>query len=138
MRRWRLGSAVLAGAAALTVSGCGLAVQSADLFVLARTGQGSKLTLLVNDGGTIRCDGGKSKPLSDSFLIQARDLSVNLAGDAGKNLTLPAGPGTVFTYRIKLQPGTVTFSDRDTAHHPILAAAELFAAQAAQQACGLN
>ncbi|MGH2868376.1 MAG: hypothetical protein ACRDNK_12525 [Solirubrobacteraceae bacterium] len=125
-------------AAALAISACGLNVRSADLFVLTRTGQGSKLTLLVNDGGTIRCDGGKSRRLSDAFLIRARDLSVNLADDASKSLSLPAGPGTVFSYRIKLQQGTVRFSDRNTAHHPILAQAELFAAQAAQQACGLD
>ncbi|MGB9183155.1 MAG: hypothetical protein WCB67_03750 [Solirubrobacteraceae bacterium] len=131
-------AAVLAVAAALTISACGLAVRSADLFLLTRTGQGSKLTLLVNDGGTIRCNGGRSRPLSDAFLIRARDLAVNLAGDAGKNLSLPIGPGTVFSYRIKLEPGTVSFSDRDTAQHPILAQAELFAVQAAQQACGLN
>ena len=56
----------------------------------------------------------------------------------GDHLSLSAGPGTVFSYRIKLQQGTIVFSDRDTAHHPILAQAELFAAQAAQQACGLN
>jgi hypothetical protein len=137
MRR-RLVTTVLGGVGALALSACGLAVQSADLFLLTRTGQGSKLSLLVNDSGTIRCDGGKSRPLNDSFLIRARDLSVNLADDAGQHLSLPAGPGTVFSYRIKLQQGTIAFSDRDTAHHPILAQAELFAAQAAQQACGLN
>jgi hypothetical protein len=60
------------------------------------------------------------------------------AGDATKHLHLPAGPGTIFTYRIRLQPGTVVFSDHDTARHPILAQAEVFAAQAAQQACNLN
>jgi hypothetical protein len=138
-RAWttlRAGAATFA--VVFAVVGCGLNVQSADLFALTRTGQGTTLTLLVNDGGTIRCDGAKAKPLNDALLIQARDLADNLAGDAGKNLALPAGPGTVFTYRIKLQQGTVTFSDRDTAHHPILAQTELFTAQVAQQACGLN
>lgn len=125
-------------AVALAVAGCGLTVKSADLFVLARTGQGTRLTLLVNDAGTIRCNGGKAKPLSDAFLIRARDLADNLAGDASHSLALPVGPGTVFSYRIKLQPGTVSFSDRDTAGHPVLAQAELFAAQVAQQACGLS
>ncbi len=131
-------AAVLVAAAALTMSACGLDVRSADLFVLTRTGQGSKLTLLVNDGGTVRCNGASSRPLSDALLIRARDLSVNLAGDASKNLSLPIGPGTVFSYRIRLQQGTVRFADLDTAHHPILAQAELLAAQVAQQACGLN
>ena len=35
-------------------------MQSPDLFLLTRTGQGATLTLLVNDGGTIRCNGGKA------------------------------------------------------------------------------
>jgi hypothetical protein len=127
-----------AAATALVLAACGLKVQSADLFLLTRTGQGSKLTLLVNDSGTIRCNGAKAKMISDSLLIQARDLSDNLGTDAGHNLYLKAGPGTVFSYRISLQQGVIRFSDRDTAHHPELSRAELFAAQAAQQACGLG
>ena len=124
----------LAGA----LAGCGLSVQSADLFLLTRTGQGPKLTLLVSDSGSIRCDGGKSRPLSDSLLIQARDLSDNLAQDAANKLSLPSRRGTVFAYRVTLQQGTIAFSDRDTKGHIELAQTELFAVQAAQQACGLS
>jgi hypothetical protein len=123
---------------ALCLGACGFDVRSADVLLLTRTGQGSTLTLLVNDSGTISCDGRAAKPLDDSLLIRARDLAVNLAGDATDKLHLPAGPGTIFTYRIKLQAGTVVFSDHDTARHPILAQAEVFAAQTAQQACNLN
>jgi hypothetical protein len=129
---------VLGVTAALCLGGCGFNVRSADVLLLTRTGQGSTLTLLINDGGTISCDGRAAKPLDDSLLIRARDLAVNLSADATENMRLPAGPGTIFTYRIKLQPGTVVFSDHDTARHPILAQAEVFAAQAAQQACNLN
>ena len=119
-------------------TGCGLNVQLADLFLLVRTGQGTKLTLVVNDSGTIRCNGAKAKPISDPLLIQARDLAGSLTTDASAKLSLPAGPGTVFSYRISLQQGTIRFSDRDTKGHSELAQAELFAAQAAQQACGLS
>ncbi len=129
--------ALLAGTFAL-LSGCGLGIQAADLFLLTRTGQGSKLTLLVNDGGTIRCNGSEPRPLSGSLLLAARDLTDALGKDAGAKLALPARPGTVFSYRVRLQAGTITFSDRDTAGHQELARAELFAAQAAQQACGLS
>lgn len=124
--------------AALSLGACGLNVRSADVLLLTRTGQGTTLTLLIGDGGTISCDGRSPKPLNDSLLIRARDLAVNLAGDATGNLHLPAGPGTIFTYRIKLQTGTVVFSDHDTAHHPLLAQTEVFAAETAQQACNLN
>ncbi|HYZ80523.1 MAG TPA: hypothetical protein VE571_04605, partial [Solirubrobacteraceae bacterium] len=80
MRRALRGPALAAVlvAAALGLSGC-FDVRSADLFVLTRTGQGSTLTLLVNDGGTIRCNGGKAKPVSNTTLISARDLADSLA-----------------------------------------------------------
>jgi hypothetical protein len=124
--------------AAAILGGCGLDVQLQDLFLLTRTGQGSKLTMLVNDSGTIRCNGGKQKMLSSALLIRARVLANTLGNDAKNHLDLPAGPGTVFAYTIKLQQGTIRFSDRDTLHHRALAQMELFAAQAAQQACGLT
>lgn len=121
----------------LIVAGCGFDVQLQDLFLLTRTGQGTKLTLLVNDDGSVTCNGGKQKMLSSSMLITARDLADNLGGDASHNLDLPPRTGTIYRYRIKLEQGTIQFSDRDTAHYPNLAQAELFTVQAAQQVCGL-
>lgn len=137
MRRGAATLALVIAACGL-VSGCGLDVELPDLFLLTRTGQGSTLTMLVNDSGAIRCNGSKGKMLSSALLIQARNLASSLAGDAKEHLDLPPGPGTVFSYRIKLQQGTIRFSDRDTEHHNLLAQAELFTAQAAQQACGLS
>jgi hypothetical protein len=136
MRRSPPRSAVATAAAAMAVlvSGC-FDVRSADLFLLTRTGQGSTLTMLINDGGTIRCDGGKAKPISNSALITARDLSANLATDAQNKLTIPNAPGSVYYYRIRLQQGTISFPDRASATRKVLAQAELFAAQTAQQDC---
>jgi hypothetical protein len=125
-------------ACALIVSGCGFDVQLQDLFLLTRTGQGTKLTLLVNDDGSVSCNGGKSKMLSNSMLITARDLADSLGGDASHNLDLRPRPGTIYRYKIKLEQGTIQFSDRDTAHYPNLAQAELFTVEAAQQVCGLQ
>lgn len=134
--RWLAGVA-LAVATAAVLAGC-FDVESPDLFLLTRTGAGSKLTLLINDSGTIRCNGGKAKPISNARLIQARDLSDNLATDATAKLTIPPQTGSVYYFRIKLQQGTVSFPDRAAdRRHPNLAQAELFAVQAAQQACGL-
>jgi hypothetical protein len=136
MRRALAVSAAAAAVAMLT-AGC-FDVRSADLFLLTRTGQGSRLTLLVNDGGTIRCNGGKAKAVSNTTLIAARDLADNLAGDAQDKLTIPRTPGTVYYYRIRLEQGTVAFPDRAAATRKVLAQAELFAAQAAQRDCGLS
>jgi hypothetical protein len=120
------------------LAGCGLQVSSPDLFVLHRTGQGKPLTLLVNDGGTIRCDGGPAKPISDQLLIQARDLADNLDKDAKASLRVPASANGVYFYTIKLQDGTISFGDTAAAKHHELAAAELFAVTAAQGPCGLR
>jgi hypothetical protein len=136
MRR-ALAVSAAAAAVALLTAGC-FDVRSADLFLLTRTGQGSTLTLLVNDGGTIRCNGGKAKRVSNTTLIAARDLADNLAGDAQDKLTIPRTPGTVYYYRIRLEQGTVAFPDRASATRKVLAQAELFAAQAAQRDCGLS
>ena len=84
-----LAAVTAAALVAVLAAGC-FDVQSADLFLLTRTGQGGKLTMLVNDGGTIRCNGGKAKPISNTLLITARDLADNLAKDAQKKLTIPA------------------------------------------------
>jgi hypothetical protein len=120
------------------LSGCGLGVQSPDLFVLTRTGVGPPLAMLVNDGGTIRCNGAKAKELADPLLIQARDLASNLDQDAKASLNIPPSPHSVAHYRIRLQDGTISFPDTAASRHKELAQAELFAVQAAQKACGLS
>lgn len=120
------------------LAGCGLDEQSPDLFVLTRTGQGKSLTLLVNDGGTIRCNGGASKSLPDPMLLVARDLANSLNTDAKAKLRIPAGAGSVFSYTIKLSDGTISFPDTAARSHNELAQAELFTVQAAQGPCGLT
>jgi hypothetical protein len=131
--------AALIGLAAL-VAGCGLSVQAPDLFLLTRTGQGARLTLLVNDAGTVRCDGGRALSLPDPLLLTARDLARSLSGDAKANLRIAPASDSVYRYTIKLQSGTVSFPDTApaTGRYPALARAELFTVQTAQQVCGLS
>ncbi len=133
-------AAIAAGLAvvAMALAGCGIDQQSPDLFLLTRTGPGPKLTLLPNDGGTISCDGGKARTLPDTLLIEARDLAQDLDKDARRGLTIKPSPGTVFDYRIKLENGTITFPDSAARSRKELSQATLFAAQAAQRACGLS
>jgi hypothetical protein len=128
----------LAGAVVLALASCGLSVQSPDLFLLTRTGPAAKLTLLVNDSGTIRCDGGAAKSLPDPLLLRARDLAKALAGDAKAKLLIRSGPRTIYSYSVKLQDGTISFPDTAASDHPELAQAELFALDAAQRACGFS
>lgn len=132
-------SPVAAALAALTgLAACGLQVSSPDLFVLTRTGPGAPLRLLVNDGGTIRCDGGKPRTMPDQLLLDARQLADDLDKDAKAGLRLSSTPGQVYSFTVKLQDGTITFPDTAAAQHSELARTELFALQAAQGPCGLR
>jgi hypothetical protein len=131
----RLPVFAIAATSCLALAGCGLNIQSPDLFVLTRTGQGGTLRLLVNDDGTIKCNGGPAKTLADRTLIQARDLADNLDKDARSGLHIASGPNSVYSYRVELQHGTITFPDTAASAHHELAQAELFALQAAQGAC---
>lgn len=124
--------------ACLALSACGLDVQAPDLFLLTRTGQGSKLTILVNDSGTISCDGRATKMLPDPLLLAARDLATILDSDAKAKLHLRPPRNSAYTYTIALQDGTISFPDTAGDTHPELAQAEAFALQAAQQSCGVS
>jgi hypothetical protein len=121
--------------AALALGGCGFDVRSPDDFLLTRTGQGTTLTLLVNDGGTIRCNGSKPKPISDKLLIHARDLVDGLGKDAKRSLNIPSPPNSVYRYRIRLRSGTVSFPDTSAAHREEFASAEQFVLQALSGPC---
>jgi hypothetical protein len=125
-------------ALATLLAACGLNVQAPDLFLLKRTGAGRTLTLLVSDDGTVRCNGGAAKPLSDKLLIQARDLAPSLNDDAKRHLRIAPGPHAVAIYRARLQNGTISFPDTAARTHSDLAQLELFAVQTAQRPCGLG
>lgn len=139
-RRRRHSPAAIAIALAVLATagggGCGLNVQLPDLFLVTRTGGGAKLTLVVNEGGGVTCDGGKQRTLSSSQLITARDLADNLTTDAQAKLTIPAPAGTVYYYTVKLQPGRIAFPDRAATSHKYLGQLEAFVLQASQQYCG--
>ena len=117
------------------LAGCGLNIQSPDLFLLTRTGNGQKQTLLVNSGGTIKCNGSQSKPLPDTLLLKARNLTGALDKDARRHLALAPGPHSVYTYRVRLQGGTITFPDTAGRTHPELARLELLAVQILSGPC---
>jgi hypothetical protein len=117
--------------------GCGAA--SPDLFLLTRAGSlpGARLSLLVNDGGTVRCNGGAPRPLTDPQLLAARDVTSSVMKDAQHDLKLPAPPDALLRFHIRSQDGTVTFSDVDAARYPELGKAVAFARTVARSVCGL-
>ena len=103
--------------AAVVIAGCG--TPSADLFVVQRTGSipGARLQLRVTDGGQVSCDGGSLRDISSAQLIDARSILEGLdgkkdeAGPADRNLRLGARPGSILSYRVRTEDGTVAFSD---------------------------
>lgn len=119
----------------MLLGGCGLAVRSADLFLLTRSGPGGTISMLVNDAGTISCDRGAPRPLSDPALIAARYLATNLDDDAKAGLRIRASASSVYTYTVKLQDGTISFPDTAAARHSELGPLEQFVLQQANRSC---
>jgi hypothetical protein len=136
VRRVAAALAALVGIGAL--AGCGAAAP--DVFLLTRSGSlpGARLTLLVNDGGTVRCNGGAPRQLPARRLLDARRIAEDLAQEAHDDLTLPAPPGSLLRYRLRTEQGTVTFSDVDAVRRPELAPVIVFARAVAQDVCGLE
>ncbi len=135
MRLAAAGCALLTAALAV---GCG-GVRAADLFIVTRTGAGphARLTLLVNEEGGVNCNGGPTLKLSDPQLIQASGVKEDLQKPASSGLSLPPAPGSVLSYTVRSEYGTVRFSD-NSAHQPaVLRRLALFVLQTAQQVCRL-
>ncbi|HEX4806718.1 MAG TPA: hypothetical protein VFU94_12535, partial [Conexibacter sp.] len=64
-------------------------------------------------------------------------LQEDVAGDAKKDLTLPARAGSLLRFRIRTQDGAVTFSDVDAGARPELGRVIAFTRTVAQGVCGL-
>jgi hypothetical protein len=133
----RLVPALAALAGLLTLAGCG--ADYPDLFLLTRSGSlpGARLTLLVNDGGTVSCNGGTEHQLPPRLLLDGRRIATDLMEEAHDDLTLSAPRGALLRYRLRTQDGTVTFSDVDAARRPELAPVIVFGRKVAQDVCGL-
>lgn len=110
-----------------------------DLFAVERAGAGpgARLTLVVNDGGSVRCDGGAPRMLASDLLLEARDLARVLQPDAKRHLRLPPGPMSVLSYIVRDADGAVAFSDDSPGAPPGLDRLAFFARRAATGACGL-
>lgn len=135
-RPWTAAVALAAAVIAIAASGCGYDVELPDLFAITRTGEGSTLSLVVNQSGAITCNHGRQKMLTSAQLITARDLSDNLGADATAKLHIPPAPGTVYYYRVRKEQGTIAFPDRAATDHRYLGQLEAFVLQVAPQYCG--
>jgi hypothetical protein len=151
MRAARIRAVVAGAVAAATLVACG--TPSPDLFVVQRTGTipGARLTLRVQDGGEVTCNGKDAGMMSSSQLIDAREIVRELGGgaidrqndvtsDAGpldRNLSLPPGPGAILRYRLRAEEGTVAFSDTSPGQPAVFPKVVRLVRGLAKGVCGL-
>jgi hypothetical protein len=125
-----------AALAVLLLTGCGTA--SPDLFEVRRSGddRAANVTLVVNDGGQVTCN-GEQHPLDAERLLTARELSRELEEPAELGIELPPGPGAVLSYRVRLEAGTVSFSDTSPGNPRAFLRVAAFTKDVAERVCGI-
>jgi len=130
-------SASAAVAVLLAAAGCGS--PPADLFVVERSGadRNANLRLRVSDGGSVRC-GADQHPLDAERLLRARQLQRDLVPQAELGLELPPGPGTQLSYRVRMESGSVSFSDQSAGIPRTFLRVAAFTSDVAEQVCGIE
>jgi len=141
----RPAAATLAGlVVAAALGACG--GPPADLFLVEREGSipGARLTLLVSDDGTARCNRGKALPITSAQIIDARDVARALNGEdeehdgpADENLRLQPGPGSILRYDVRLEDGSVAFSDTSRGQPQAFFEVAKLTRDIAKDVCGL-
>jgi hypothetical protein len=129
--------ALAALALACAIAGCGS--PAADLFVVTRSGadRNANLTLLVSDDGSVKCN-GKPHPITNDQLLSARQLARDLAEQAELHLVLPPKPGSVLAYKVRMEAGTVAFSDTSRPLPKAFTQLEVFTKNVSEDICGLR
>ncbi|HYB22474.1 MAG TPA: hypothetical protein VED41_01665 [Solirubrobacteraceae bacterium] len=123
---------------AALASGCGVA--AADLFIVTRTGAGpnAHLTLLVNEEGGVTCNGRlAAHKLSDPQIDKAREIQEELEKPSAEHLTLAPRAGSVLSYYVRDEKGSVRFADNSAGQPAALHKLQLFVLQSAQEICHL-
>ena len=138
LRRWFVPAAVACASLAYA-AGCG-GVLSPDLFVVYRAGAtpGAKLVLLVNEEGAVRCNGGAPRHLSDPQIIEARVIQEDLKDPASRRESFPAAEGSVLSYYVRDQDGSVTFAHNSPGQPQVTRRLAAFVLQVAQGVCGIS
>lgn len=125
------------------LAGCG--APSHDLFIVERTGMlpAARLTLVVDDGGFVRCNGGERRQISSEQLIDARELARALDGEEGapgparRRLALPARENSLLRFRVRTESGSVAFADTSDGQPPELPRIAQLTRELAKDVCGL-
>lgn len=134
-----LAASVCVLAAALVLTACG-GVLSADLFIVHRSGStpGARLTLLVNEEGVVHCNAGAPHHLSDPQIIEARVIQEDLKDPASRRESFPPAKGSVLSYYVRDQDGSVGFADNSPGQPQVTRKLAAFVLSVAQGVCGLS
>lgn len=126
----------VAAVALVALAGCGTAPP--DLFEVTRSGddRNANLTMVVSDGGQVTCN-GEEHALDADRLLRARELSRKLAEPAQVGLELPPGPRANLSYRVRLEAGTVGFSDTSRGNPQAFNEVAAFTKDVAERVCGI-
>lgn len=143
MRRAALGAGLLC----VALGACAEGTPSADLFVVERSGQnpGANLTMLVTDGGFVRCNGGAEHMITSEQLIEARDIAHDLNDDDRQETeglfktvpSLPSRPGSQVRYVVRGEDGTARFADNSADAPEAYLKLQRLVRTLAKEACGL-
>jgi hypothetical protein len=120
----------------LLLAGCGS--PAPDLFVVERSGPdpNANVTMVVSDGGSVTCN-GKEHELGADRLLRARQLARDLAKQAELGLELPPGPSANLSYRVRLEAGTVAFSDTSRGNPQAFFQLAAFTKDVTERVCGI-
>ena len=128
---------LLALLAAPLLAGCG--TPAGDLMVVERSGsiRGADLSLRVIDDGQVECN-GERHDLSSEQLIDAREVTRELAEPAEAGISLAPGDPSILRFRIRTQEGVVGFSDTSPGQPTVFYEAAQLVRTIARDACGLE
>jgi hypothetical protein len=119
-------------AAALVLAGCG--GESADLFEVQRSGPGA-VEVVVNDGGTARCDRAKARQLPSDRLLDAREIARGLEKQARLSIDLPKGPRATRHYTVRTPVGRTAFWDTSPGAPKVFSRLQVLTRQLAEEVC---
>ena len=125
-------------ALALVPAGCGAG--SADLFQVERKGEdpNANVDLVVNDGGTVTCNGSEPVALQGDGLLDARELARGLEKQAALSIELPPGPGATLRYVVRTSNGRVAFSDTSEGRPKVFDELVAFSADVIENVCKIE
>jgi hypothetical protein len=124
-------------AAVALLAGCGGSYS--DLLAVRRTGSlpDARFQFVINDGGTISCQGGRERPLAAKLLLEARDIVRALQPQFEDNRPYPPSPDALLEFRAQTADGDLAFADVDGARDRDVARLVALTRRVAQRACGL-